>query len=64
MNVIQGEWVLLQPKLDGILRDRDQAENARYTATDAVLKMPEAMPSIDVAVVPNWDLDEATKHRL
>lgn len=64
ISVIQAEWALLQPKLDGILRDRGQAENVRYAAIGTVLQIPETMPFVDVVVVTNWALDGETKSRL
>lgn len=64
INIIQAEWVLLQPKLTGILRDQGQAENIGYAARGTVLQISETIASIDVIVVANRDLDAATKRRL
>lgn len=54
ISIIQAEWALLKPKLDGILRDKGQAENIRYATSGTTLQIPKAMYFVDVIVVDNW----------
>lgn len=64
ISIIQAEWALLKPKLDGILRDKGQAENIRWATSGTALQIPETMPFVDVIAVANWALDEATRRHL